>query len=335
MPPDSAGEASIKRRDGLLRRWALMFACAAGVVGAGPIASGMSLGATSPRCFGAAARDTARPCHNPRLERSVVPKPIDAQITPNLPCYIAEHEERSSFRGGVSVCAFGVPSGQAARTVALIGDSHAMNRRAPLEVVAQAKRWRALSIARSHCILSATVTNHPGPDRDGCVRWNRGVIGWLHRHPEVTVVFVAQASRPVVGRRGQAVFAAQVAGHRRAWHALPSSVEHIVVLRDNPRIRLGTFGCVHRAVAAHLSPGRACALPRGEVLLPDAAAVAAAQSRSRRVHLVDLTRYICSRRLCYPVVGGVLVNKDLDHLTRVFATTLGQFLLRRVNRLMS
>ena len=149
------------------------------------------------------------------------------------------------------------------------------------------------------------------------------------------MVFVAEQTRPLLARRGPAAFAAQVAGYRRAWQALPSSVKYIVVMRDNPVIRLHTFDCIRRALAAHHPPGRACALPRRQVLLPDPAAYAAARSRSPRLHVADLTRFMCGRRLCYPVVGGALVNKDGSHLTTVFATTLGPLLLRWVNRLMS
>ncbi|MEA2194433.1 MAG: hypothetical protein QOG42_867, partial [Solirubrobacteraceae bacterium] len=53
-----------------------------------------------------------------------------------------------------------------------------------------------------------------------------------------------------------------------------------------------------------------------------------------RVHLIDLTKFMCGPRLCYPVVGGVLVHKDKTHITPLFAGTLGPFLLQRVSRLL-
>jgi hypothetical protein len=52
------------------------------------------------------------------------------------------------------------------------------------------------------------------------------------------------------------------------------------------------------------------------------------------VHLIDLNSHICSRRMCFPVVGGVLVHKDTTHLTSLFAGTLGPFLLKHVSRLL-
>ena len=39
-----------------------------------------------------------------------------------------------------------------------------------------------------------------------------------------------------------------------------------------------------------------------------------------------MTRFICDRRWCYPVIGGALVYKDDNHLTEVFARTLGPYL---------
>ena len=44
---------------------------------------------------------------------------------------------------------------------------------------------------------------------------------------------------------------------------------------------------------------------------------------------------MCDRRRCFPVVGGVLVHKDGSHLTTPFATSLGPFLLRSVERLLA
>ena len=57
---------------------------------------------------------------------------------------------------------------------------------------------------------------------------------------------------------------------------------------------------------------------------------AADAARATGRETVDLTRQFCGRRRCYPVIGGALVHKDTDHLTQVFARTLGPFLDRAV-----
>jgi hypothetical protein len=74
-------------------------------------------------------------------------------------------------------------------------------------------------------------------------------------------------------------------------------------------------------------------VPRAAALDPDAAVAAAQRLESSRVQVADLTRYFCDARRCYPVIGGALVHKDLHHMTAVFVTTLGPYLLNEVNRL--
>jgi hypothetical protein len=52
--------------------------------------------------------------------------------------------------------------------------------------------------------------------------------------------------------------------------------------------------------------------------------------RSPRVRVLDLTPFFCDPRLCYPVIGGVLVYKDTTHLTGLYARTLAPYLARAV-----
>src|SRR5438034_5628855 len=86
----------------------------------------------APRCFGAAALDPGRRCHNPELDKVVTPSPRAARHSPNAPCTVVGHD------GAVKLCAFGAPADQAVATVALVGDSHAENWRAAVEEVASA-----------------------------------------------------------------------------------------------------------------------------------------------------------------------------------------------------
>jgi hypothetical protein len=281
-----------------------------------------------PDCFGAAARDPEHPCDNPRLRLTVVPSPVEAHKRPNAPCTLIE------LRARVQVCEFGVTRSPAG-TVVLVGDSHASHWRAALDAVAKAKRWRGLSVTHTSCPFSAALRDLPEPDRTRCNRWKRELPRWFRAHPEIGTVFVSQLSggTGVVTRPGQNRFAVEVEGYMRAWKTLPPTVQHIIVIRDTPKMRGDTDVCVERAMARSKPAGPACAIRRSEALDRDAAAVAAARLRSPRVSVVDLTAFICDRRPCYPVVGGALVYKDQSHLTSVFATTLGPYLLRAIDRL--
>jgi hypothetical protein len=300
------------------------FMSAVAVVVLAGLGAGLGAAAADPPCFGAAARDARRPCENPRLRYTVTPDPAQAEGAPNAPC------TRTTLAGLVHPCAFGAEPSATGRTIALIGDSHASHWRAALAVVAKAKGWHGLSITT--CPLSKAVKRFDEPQRTHCVRWKRAVFRWFRRHPEVQTVFVSQIASPtgVVAPPGADVRAAEVAGYVRAWRTLPRTVRRIVVLRDTPHARSATSRCIRRAVAAHRRPGPACALPRSSAVKLDTAVVAARRVHSPRVQVVDMTRFFCDRTRCYPVIGGVLVYKDANHMTELYSRTLGPFLLRRL-----
>ncbi|HEX2084771.1 MAG TPA: SGNH hydrolase domain-containing protein [Solirubrobacteraceae bacterium] len=280
---------------------------------------------TFPRCFGAASRDPLEPCRNPRLSRMVHPKPFDALLEPNSPCTFLEREDE------LSPCAFGVPQEEAAETIALIGDSHAAHWRAALDVVMAAKRWYGVSMTKAGCPLSTAVSDLPEPGKTKCIRWKRQLFGWFERHPEVTTVITSNhTGGKVVGAKGRD-YSAHVVGYTKALAKLAPTVQRIISIRDVPRNTRNSMDCVARAIRRRKNAGPACAVPRSFALKRDPATAAARRSDPRRVQLVDMTRFMCSSRLCLPVIGGALVHKDQTHLTRVFATTLGPYLLRYVD----
>ena len=276
--------------------------------------------AGNPKCFGAAARDAANPCENPKLKYSVVPSPAAAAGRPNAPCTITAVTP-------MTICEFGVPRRKATATIALVGDSHAGHWRAAVAVTARRRGWHGISITRSGCPLSRTVKELRRQLIQPCIAWNRTVPRWLARHPSIHTLFVAyETGQKWRVPSGRSAWEAEVAGFERAWKALPRSIQHIVVLHDTPKVRETTSTCIERATDQHRVPGRACAVPRREAFDRDAQAAAAKRLGSKRVQVVDMTRFICDRTRCYPVVGGALVYKDTHHLTVVFATTLGPFL---------
>ncbi len=307
----------------------VLVAAVAAALLAAPGTAPARAGSADRQCFGAAARDPLHPCRQRGQRLRVTPTPNQAQITPNLACTGTEVDET------LEQCAFGLPASEAAATVAVIGDSHAAHWRAALAVVARAKRWRVLEIATPHCPLSTAIPDSGPQVAAFCPAWNQRVTAWLGEHPELQTVFLSSHARaPIVVPAGRTEFDARVEGYERAWRSLPVSVERLIVIRDNPTDRIGTHACVRRAIAARKPAGRACAVLRKSVLPPDAAVEAAKSLRARGARVIDLTHHFCGRRFCLPVVGGVLVHKDVDHLTQLFARTLGPYLLRGVERLL-
>ena len=253
-----------------------------------------ALVASNPRCFGAASRDPDVRCVNPKLRTMVVPTPAEARKRRNFPCNVVEE------RGYLYVCSFGVRQTSATGTVALIGDSHASHWRASADVVARKYKWFGYSLAHTGCPLSTTVHNSlKGKERTECLGWNKQVIAWLERHPEVTTVIVSAISG---GERDRKIDA--VGGYLAAWKQLPDSVQRIVVIRDTPKVLGGTDDCVERAISRKVVAATACKVNRGEGLARDPQVTAARRLEGRRVEVVDMTPFICDQRSCFPVVGG-------------------------------
>jgi SGNH domain-containing protein len=107
------------------------------------------------------------------------------------------------------------------------------------------------------------------------------------------------------------------------------------VIRDTPRLRGSTLDCVQEAMDANRRAVSACAVPRRVAVQPDPQVAAARRFGSARVRVVDLTPQLCDARACPAVIGGALTFKDEDHLTSVFAGTLGPFLRREIDRALS
>jgi hypothetical protein len=299
----------------------------ASVVALALATAGSVAAADETACVGAAARDPDRTCSPQRASLSVTPDPGIADSQRGAPCTFVEKWD------GFSVCAFGTPAEEAVATVGLVGDSHAAHWRGAVDVLARAHGWRGLSMMRSSCPLSKAVRDLDEPKFTACRHWKAQAFRWFAEHPEVETVFVAglTGGSGVRPSRGRTRFATAVAGFRRAWAALPPTVKRIVVIRDTPKTRPDVTSCVARAVKRSRPPGRACATRRSASLDRDPAIAAARAEGSARVRTIDLTRYFCGPRRCYPVIGGVLVLRDQHHMTATYATTMGPFLLREAD----
>jgi hypothetical protein len=262
------------------------------------------------------------------LRLAVVPTPSRAIIEPGPPCTPLKTE------GLIAPCGFGARPAEARGHFALIGDSHAAHWRSALAVLARAQRWRGYAITRNSCPFTTADRPLPEPFHLECVGWKRELPSWLARHPSVQTVFLAQLTRNAGDFPPDTPdpFAARVGAYVDAWRDLPASVKHVVVIRDTPEIRLDTLACVTWSLAQGRPAGRRCAVPRATALAPDPAATATVQLGSPRFRLVDLTRFFCGEHECFPVVGGVLVYRDITHITPLFAKTVGPYLLREVRR---
>ena len=307
-------------------RWRDAAACAAGCEDRVPDSGAFwtSIAALgTPRCFGAAARASRRPCRNPSLRLAAYPRPANAAIWPTSPC-----TPLAPPGAAFNPCAFGVADDDSRATIALVGDSHAAHWRAALEVVAQARRWHGVSITRPGCPFSAQIPASPALGPAACVAQHNATIAWLEANPGIHTVFVSDWAEPASGPQGGiGGYGGNAAAYGAMLDRLPASVRHVYVLRDVPATTVRATACVEGLLHRHRPIGTACASRRSAVVIRDPG-VAAAAARGPRVKVLNLTRFFCGPSRCYPVVGGVYVHKDDNHMNAVFASTLGPFLLR-------
>ncbi len=277
-----------------------------------------------PRCFGAAARDPARPCDNPDLRDSVTPLPAQAKAVADPYC---DKRERSRL---LTACGFGAAPDDAVHTFAVVGDSHAANFKTALAAVTLAKRWRGVSIVRNSCPATMGTPILPSPlSSRRCRDWNRQVRAWLAGHREVDTVFLtAHRGARVKATGGRSAGAAVRAGYRDEIRALLALGKRVVVIRDPPSSSKVQMDCVATALRAGLPAARTCTLKRSVALRADEVVEAARGLRSGRVQIIDFTRQFCDPTRCFAIIGGVLARHDATHLTQTFAATLGPFLVR-------
>ncbi|MEY2515213.1 MAG: hypothetical protein QOJ89_2571 [bacterium] len=312
----------------LQTRWRDDSACVGGCEDRAPNSGWFKSAVTvlaQPPCFGAAARDRRRPCSNPALRYAVLPRPFEALLVPNSPCRPTGDRRRSAV---FHPCEFGVTGDQRRATFALIGDSHAATWRAALEVVAQARRWRGVSITRAGCPFSTQVPASPDLGPAECARLYRETLAWLAARREIDTVFISDWAQPPWGPMGgTGAYGGGSAAFGVMLDRIPRSVRHIYVLRDNPAAWPSTASCVAANHRRGRALARVCGVARSAALTPDPGAVAAA-SRRPRARVIDLTGVFCGPTSCQPVIGGAYVFKDDNHMNATFSTSLGPFVLR-------
>lgn len=170
-----------------------------------------------------------------------------------------------------------------------------------------------------------------------CVRAYRETMRWLRKHPEIDfVITTAEVDKGLPGPAAT-IESRKLRGFQETFKRFPRNVRRVIVLRDTPNATATTFDCLDRVVRAALAPaGPQCATPRRQALsVPDAAFNAALFLYSPRYQVVDMTNLMCTPTVCYPALGGVLLNFDVGgHMTLAFARSLKRPLLQRLEPLL-
>jgi peptidoglycan/LPS O-acetylase OafA/YrhL len=218
-------------------------------------------------------------------------------------------------------CVFGDLDGPV--SVALVGDSKALQWISALEPIAELEGWRVKVYTKSACGFVAVEAE---PD---CVAYNAALAERLATPGSVPDLILTS-----MVKYGGEELGTSLADHLRP--AVEAGAE-VVLLADNPapsRAQLPDELTLYECVGAHPDDYGACSYPSGRGSGTPALTVAAEQLD---VPLLDLGRWVCPgggpEPACPPVVGGVLVFRQGSHLTATYVRSLTPVLHSELVRL--
>ncbi|MFU8875969.1 acyltransferase family protein [Micromonospora sp. SL4-19] len=207
-------------------------------------------------------------------------------------------------------------------SVALVGDSHAAQWFPALKKVAEARGWRLVTYIKSSCpfmTAGVLVKNQPFPS---CVEWNDNVRTALTGPDRPDLVLATASSAYQVIRNGEPLHGAEneqatVDALRQAWSSITGPGTLVVALRDTPRPDFDIPECV----SLHRDELSECGFSQQAAAELSASHERAATDLHGVVPL-NLNEAICPATSCPPIIGGVLVYRDNNHLTATYAGTL-------------
>ena len=230
---------------------------------------------------------------------------------------------------GETVCRFS--DRPPTRTVALVGDSHALHYQGALISIAKQLNWQIVEFTKGHCpVLDAPVLEYDGTVEqpgwvDGCRQFADRVDEQL-AHLKPDYVFTSGDVDDMRFDQNPArSIEAGAQGFTEVWQRWAAEGMHVVVLRDVPSTG---HVSIPDCLATNLGNPVACSQPRDRALPPDAITVAAQRNSSGLIKLVDLSNEFCDQSRCYAAIGGAVVYSDTSHITTQFSRSLAPFLLQ-------
>jgi hypothetical protein len=229
-------------------------------------------------------------------------------------------------------CTFGAAGGET--SIALFGDSHALQWLPALSETASEAGWRISALTKAACPPARVEFGRKEVGAgSSCSAWRQRALDWLaHESPDVILVTGAGRVYKVLGEDGlrlpdDLALQAWQRGLDATLRSLPAE-SRVVVLADTPFLQRNPVSCLER------SPGdlSACGTPRSTAVgraLDEAERATAAQAGAAFESLNDL---VCPYSPCPVVIGDVLLWRNADHITATFAKQLSPSVKALVER---
>jgi hypothetical protein len=242
--------------------------------------------------------------------------------------------EGKSF--GAKICEFGTAN--ATRSIALLGDSHAMQWVGPMRTATSRQGWGLIISMRLGCGASELNPYRLSEEANRCAGWRSQAIGKItSMHPTAVVI----SSYNGWTFRGDGVTSSNTItsdevrmGTRQTLAKFARAGIPVVVLRDTPLPPFDIPNCLARHVGGRLAAQKQCDFDATVAL--NATAFAAEHSAADglpNIYFLDMNDLICPGIRCEATREPWIVYRDKDHLTGSFAQSLAPMLQARLFQL--
>lgn len=260
--------------------------------------------------------NTEQPLAADETSESILPAPVQAKN--DLHAVNAGDCMQNIESTEARQCVFGKQDG--AKTLALVGDSHAAMFVAGFEKVALENNWKLVTYTKGACPWIDVNVNYANKPFTQCREWVGAVSAALHEvKPDVIVTSMSRyRTNDGVMDQGEASDARLVEAMQETWSPFINQGIRVLSIRDTPRPGVAVPDCVEQNMSSG-TLGK-CAVPRSESLLQSPPEVVAANYPG--ASLLDMTDAFCFGEACPAVIGGVLVYRDDNHITATYSASL-------------
>jgi hypothetical protein len=253
-------------------------------------------------------------------------RPIPSHVSPSLAD--AENDTPVSYRDGchtgpgssaIHPCAFGDTNSRV--TIALFGDSHALQWEPPLDHAGRLAHWRLIMLTKSGC-PSVDVRFRPGAFPDDtvpCEHWRANAIAWLNAHPPNLVIVSNSRGYTIVDAHGDKVprEPAWGLGLRRTLGELPSGTARMVI-GDTVHLKREPVSCLHQ-YPDDIQP---CDSPRLHSWSYSHDRTESEAAAAKHATFFSPNHQVCPYDPCPVVMGHFMMWRNATHLTATFAKSL-------------
>lgn len=193
------------------------------------------------------------------------------------------------------------------KRIVVLGDSHAQQYMAALGPIAKSHGWEVVTLLKGNCRFGGD-----SPERDAdCNAFNKASSNYVLEHKPDAVFTVASLTHK------DAPFETEVPQYLEGIKPLTDAGIDVIGIRDNPRFTVNMPECVQKKGADAAD----CNVPLEESLAASSP-LDDYRGKVARLHLMDMSDFICANGTCPAVVGNVYVYKDDNHLTKTYVQSM-------------